>query len=1093
MNRSTIAGALAAAVTLLLVAAAAPAEKTPVTEPFNGPVIADPDKHVLTGATVHPAPGQRLDNATVIIDNGRIVAVKRGQPSDADRAGAQVHDYTGHHLYAGFIDPWVGVDAPMPHSDAPGAHWCNRVTPQRHALAGEGLNDSLAESLRKLGFAAAAIAPTDGVFRGQAAVVSTASDPTSEGLNEPPVYVRDAFHALGFDRSGWVEATYPTSVPGVVALMRQSLSDADWQRAQRANKTNLSPNAIDALEDPDHLLVFDTTHELMAFLAEDVSTEFGRPFAVVGAGSEFRVLPALADLNQADNFAGFILPLRFPAKPDVTTAGKADSVDLRELMRWEQAPTNPRRLIAQGHPVALTTSKVTKRNKFHAHLAHAVKHGLSEADALASVTTTPADMLGLADRLGSIEPGKIASLVISKAPLGDKAFEPIDLWIDGRRHRINDPEDHSFDGTWSITTDDGFEMDLIVKGEKFTKRVGDQESATRNAAIDGASLSWIDDDDSGNTGAYIMSGTRTADTIRGVGVAPNQSTFQWTATRSAPAEQNDEEESKADDTPDVPESFGFPFGPYARTALPPQETLAVTGATIWTSGPDGVIENGLLIINNGKVAHVGRALDPAAPSIPNNARVIDAAGKHITPGLIDAHSHTGLFRFGVNESGQAVTSEVRIADSMDPAHINWYRQLAGGVTSVNSLHGSANPIGGQNVISKVRWGSVSPKQMLFQGAPLGIKFALGENVKQSNWGDDKTTRYPQTRMGVETIMRDRFHAAEKYFKEWSDLLDGFDLIDDGVARTYAIDELDDIQWDFLQQALLRARGEGVPRRDLELEALVEVLAGRRLIHCHSYRQDEILMLCRIAEDFGFKIGTFQHGLEVYKVAEAVRENAIGASLFSDWWAFKVEVQDAIPYAGPLQSNAGVLTSYNSDDDGLARRMNSEAAKAHKYGATAGGLDPAEALKFVTINPAIQLGIADRVGSLEPGKDADFAIWSADPLSAFARCEATYIDGCEYFSLAQDRLDREAIAQERSRIIQKLIANDDKSDDQEDDDEIEGEKADLVDPGQGLHRFARAGLREYFLDQLRQGNDPTLPTCGDCGCGVIHLGAILSGR
>ncbi|MEL7474579.1 MAG: amidohydrolase family protein, partial [Planctomycetota bacterium] len=402
-------------------------------------------------------------------------------------------------------------------------------------------------------------------------------------------------------------------------------------------------------------------------------------------------------------------------------------------------------------------------------------------------------------------------------------------------------------------------------------------------------------------------------------------------------------------------------------------------------------------------------------------------------------------RFGVNESGQAVTSEVRIADSIDPAHINWYRQLAGGVTSVNSLHGSANPIGGQNAISKVRWGAQTPQQMRFQGAKPGIKFALGENVKQSNWGDDQTTRYPQTRMGVETIIRDRFTAAQNY---------------DGS------------------------------RRDLELEALKEIIAGDRWIHCHSYRQDEILMLCRVAEEFGFKIGTFQHGLEVYKVAEAVREHAIGASLFSDWWAYKVEVQDAIPYAGPLQSEAGVLTSYNSDDDGLARRMNGEAAKALKYGATAttNGIDPAEALKFVTLNPAIQLGIESRVGSLEVGKDADFAIWSGDPLSAFSRCEATFIDGAQYFSLDQDNADRERIAQERSRLIQKLIAKKNKEPNDDGETDIEGEKADLVDPGAGLHRYARVALREHFLEQLRAGNDPTLPSCGDCGCGLIHLNA-----
>jgi len=377
-------------------------------------------------------------------------------------------------------------------------------------------------------------------------------------------------------------------------------------------------------------------------------------------------------------------------------------------------------------------------------------------------------------------------------------------------------------------------------------------------------------------------------------------------------------------------------------------------------------------IADGKIRAVG-SMD-SAPDM-DGVRVVDLAGGHVTPGLIDAHSHTGLFRFGVNEAGQAVTAECRIGDSLDPGHINFYRELAGGVTTANLLHGSANPIGGQNQIVKLRWGASRPEDMFFEGAMPGIKFALGENVKQSNWGDRFTTRYPQTRMGVETLMRDRFEA----------------------ARAYAA---------------------GHDRRDLELEALAEVLSGDRLVHCHSYRQDEILMLCRIAEDFGFEIGTFQHGLEVYKVAEAVREHARGASIFSDWWAYKVEVQDAIPYAGPVQTRAGVLTSYNSDSDELARRMSWEAGKAVKY--SDGKITGSDALAFVTINPAVQLGIADRVGSIEVGKDADLAIWTGSPLSSLSRCVGTWVDGREYFSVERDAAHRARIKAERERLIQKAL-------------------------------------------------------------------------
>jgi N-acetylglucosamine-6-phosphate deacetylase len=413
--------------------------------------------------------------------------------------------------------------------------------------------------------------------------------------------------------------------------------------------------------------------------------------------------------------------------------------------------------------------------------------------------------------------------------------------------------------------------------------------------------------------------------------------------------------------------------------------------------------------------------------------VIDARGKHVTPGLIDAHSHTGTWSAGTNESGQAVTAEVRMGDTTDPNPVNWYRQLAGGVTTVNTLHGSANPIGGQNVIQKVRWGAVHPTDMHFEGAKPGIKFALGENVKQSNWGDGFRSRYPQTRMGVETLIRDRFIAAKEY-------------ADNGMKT---------------------ANG----RTDTELEALAEILAGERLIHCHSYRQDEILMLCRVAEEFGFKIGTFQHGLECYKVAEAVKEHAIGASIFTDWWAYKVEVQDAIPYAGPILHEAGVNVSFNSDSDELARRMNAEAAKAVKYG----GLSPEEAIRFVTINPAIQLAIEGRVGSLEVGKDADVVIWSGDPLSTMSRAERVYVDGREYFSLEKDKAHRERIASERERLIQKLMREQaklpEKKDEPKEADEG-GDAEDAEDPG-------RQGVYAWFYGQDgHSGAGASM--CGACG-------------
>ncbi|MEC9374585.1 MAG: amidohydrolase, partial [Planctomycetota bacterium] len=485
-------------------------------------------------------------------------------------------------------------------------------------------------------------------------------------------------------------------------------------------------------------------------------------------------------------------------------------------------------------------------------------------------------------------------------------------------------------------------------------------------------------------------------------------------------------------------------------AQPPQRELWLTNATIWTSGPDGTFEGWMHVVD-GKIESLGKGDLPAGAR--RGGETIDLEGAHITPGLIDCHSHTGISG-GVNEGTEAVTSEVRIFDVIDPDDINFYRQLAGGLTAANQLHGSANPIGGQNSVVKLRWGAKHPDDMRLDSAAPGIKFALGENVKQVHWGERFTSRYPKSRMGVEAIIRDRFTAARDYSEQW-EAWNGMSSSDREKAMP--------------------------PRRDLELEALAEILDGERLVHCHSYRQDEILMLCRVAEEFDFTIGTFQHVLEGYKVAEAIRDNALGGSSFSDWWAFKFEVYDAIPHNGAIMHEVGVTVSFNSDSDELARRMNAEAAKAVKYG----GVSPEEALKFVTLNPAKQLRIDDRVGSLEPGKDADFVIWSGDPLSTLSRCEATYIDGREYFSRTRDAELRKAADAERRRIAQKILSKD--APKKKPGGEMAGEGADAPDATPTaaapslIQRVHLDAIREQYLDMLRAGIDPNTSKCGQCGC------------
>ena len=412
-------------------------------------------------------------------------------------------------------------------------------------------------------------------------------------------------------------------------------------------------------------------------------------------------------------------------------------------------------------------------------------------------------------------------------------------------------------------------------------------------------------------------------------------------------------------------------------SLAPAETL-IKNATVLTV-TRGTLANTDVLIRNGKIAAVGKNLTASA-----NARVIDATGKFVMPGIIDCHSHSMLDT--INEGTLAVTSMVRTEDVLNPTDVDLYRELAGGVTTLNLLHGSANPIGGLNSVVKIKYGRPA-SEFLFPGAMPGIKFALGENVKRSSSPNTPgvTRRYPNTRMGVEEVIRDAFTRARDY------------------KRT----------WDEYRAASAKDKNLIPPRRDLQLEPLVEILEGRRYVHAHCYIASEILMLINLADEFGFKIKTFQHVLEGYKVAKEIAAHGAGASIFADSWGYKIEAYDAIPYNAAIMTRAGVVVSMNSDSDERARRLNIEAAKAMHWGE----LTEEQALKLITLNPAIQLGIQERVGSIEVGKDADVAIWNAHPFSVYARVDTTFVDGAVYFDRAQDLARRADLAKERTTLEQ----------------------------------------------------------------------------
>jgi len=408
--------------------------------------------------------------------------------------------------------------------------------------------------------------------------------------------------------------------------------------------------------------------------------------------------------------------------------------------------------------------------------------------------------------------------------------------------------------------------------------------------------------------------------------------------------------------------------------------VAIRGATILTV-TRGTIQNGTVVLRDGKIAAVGGA-DTA---IPQGAEIVEAAGRFVSPGIIDAHSH--IAADSINEGGTTVSSMTGIEDVLDPTDVNIFRDLAGGLTVANVLHGSANPIGGKNSVIKLRWGKTRPSELLFEGAMPGIKFALGENPKDMRPGGggqpQAPRRYPATRPGVEYVIRDAFTRAKAYQREWQE-----------YERRRKAGE------DLLQ-----------PRRDLQLEPLVEILEGKRLVHAHCYRADEILMLIRVAEEMGFKIATFQHVLEGYKVADEMAAHGAGASTFSDWWAYKVEAEDAIPYNATIMHKRGVLVSVNSDSAEHARRLNTEAAKSIHWG----GLTDDEALAFVTINPAKQLRVDSRVGSLEVGKDADVVIWNKHPLSTYAIVDRVYVDGQAYYDRLADERRLTDARSEKTRL------------------------------------------------------------------------------
>jgi len=583
------------------------------------------------------------------------------------------------------------------------------------------------------------------------------------------------------------------------------------------------------------------------------------------------------------------------------------------------------------------------------------------------------------------------------------------VWVDGDRYDVADAAGAAPKGNWTLTWS-GARTTLLVSADNDTTAkliVGADTLKAKSVKIDGPRLTFTVQRGSeavesfdltakhdvvhgtlsvAGTGSHDVVGARQADaekpgTGSKRGAMAGGETGNGAAKPGAGAMAGGEtgNGAKKDEPIVTPIVMGNMEAWRMPTPALPTAVL-VKNATVWTAGPQGILQNTDLLVKGGKVAAIGKNL-----TAPSGAVVVDGTGKQIAPGIIDEHSHAAILG-NVNECTNSVTCEVRIQDVVNSESPNIYRQLAGGTTIMHLLHGSCNAIGGQCAVIKNKWGA-PPEQLLFAAAPPTVKFALGENPKQSNFGSQRPDppRYPQSRAGVEQVIRDAFTRAKDYKAQWA-------------------------EWNAKHQGL-------PPRRDLQLDALAEIVDGKRLIHCHSYRQDEILMLMRLTEEFGFRVNTFTHILEGYKVADEMAAHGASALGFTDWWGYKYEVVDAIPYNQYIMWDRGVNVGFNSDDAELARRLNTEAAKAIKYG----GVPPEEAIKFVTLNPAKSLKIEDRVGSLEVGKDADFSIWNGSPLSPYSACEQTWIEGRKYFDRAEDLRGRAALAKERNDLIARAKA------------------------------------------------------------------------
>ncbi|WP_025762038.1 amidohydrolase family protein [Dyadobacter tibetensis] len=952
------------------------------TFPRNGVYDERPGRYAFINANIMANPQTNIPNGTMLIEDGVIKAVGAKVPIPE---GTVQIDLQGRYIYPSLIDldsdygmPAVqqpergrGRQTPQLESNKKGAYgWNQAVQPEVNAGSIFIPNAAEAEGLRKLGFGAVLVHAHDGIVRGSGALVSLTDEAPTQAL------LKERASAHFSLNKGSSTQTYPGSIMGAVALLRQTYYDAKWYEGNpKKEGENLSLKAFNEIKKLPAF--FESTDKYGIMRADKIGDEFDIQYIVKGSGDEYQRLEEIKKTN-----ATLVLPLNFPNPYDLSDPWDAELVSLTDLKHWELAPKNAAMVAEAGIPFALTLSGIKNKSEFWKNIRLAIAYGLSKEKVLEALTIQPARLLNVEKELGSLAAGKMANFLITSSELFAENNIIYENWVQGKRYVQTASDRPDVRGVYDLLIENQPSGKLRIEGTvdqpTFTILMVDSSKISPKVSLANEIITLSFKPKKEQAQTLRLTGWRTSKGFKGEGVAADGQKLNWSAHLAETyVAQVKSDSTKATDLTVGP--IYYPFAGYGNENIPQAQEVLIQNTTVWTNEKDGIMENTDVLVKNGKIAQVGKNLKAGS-----GVKIINGHNKHLTSGIIDEHSHIALF--AVNEGGQSSSAEVRMSDVVNPDDVNIYRQLAGGVTASQLLHGSANAIGGQSAMIKLKWGGSVDDLLVPQ--VKSIKFALGENVKQSNWGDVQRYRFPQTRMGVEQVYFDHFIRAKEYAAQW--------------------------------KAFNNSGKKGAnlaPRKDIELEALAEILSDERAITCHSYVQSEINMLMKVADSLNFRVNTFTHILEGYKLADKMASRKIGASTFADWWAYKMEVKEAIPYNAALMYHEGVNVAINSDDAEMARRLNQEAAKTVLYG----GVPEEEAWKMVTLNPAKLLHVDDRMGSIKVGKDADLVLWNEHPLSVYARPEFTMIEGAFYFDRQMDEKKRADIAQEKARITQKMLS------------------------------------------------------------------------